>query len=178
MTLQIAWTGVLPPRPVVFPTLQQARFMAYDAIVGRRPRPLLLRRPLPQVMTPQDRIRGFNWTYWRKVQRPLTQELAGPQHVDALLGTGRAVHGQGERIGRRGERAADGRLGLPDRRPAQPDRERAHHVPRPAGRHHPGIRAAARPEQPDARVTVKDGAFTDTSPYGPHNARVYRLARR
>ena len=33
-TLQIAWSGVFPPHPVVFPTLQQARFMAYDAIVA------------------------------------------------------------------------------------------------------------------------------------------------
>ncbi len=33
-TLQIAWSGVLPPHPLVFPTLQQARFMAYDAITA------------------------------------------------------------------------------------------------------------------------------------------------
>jgi hypothetical protein len=25
---------------------------------------------------------------------------------------------------------------------------------------------------------VKDGAFTDASPYGPHNGRVYRFPRR
>ena len=33
-TLQIAWSGVFPPHPIVFPTLPQARFMAYDAIVA------------------------------------------------------------------------------------------------------------------------------------------------
>ena len=35
MTLQIAWSGVLPPQhPLVFPTFPQARFMAYDAIIA------------------------------------------------------------------------------------------------------------------------------------------------
>ena len=34
-TLQIAWSGVLPPRHrLVFPTLPEARFMAYDAIIA------------------------------------------------------------------------------------------------------------------------------------------------
>lgn len=34
MTLQIAWSGVLPPNHVPrFPTLQAKRFMAYQAIV-------------------------------------------------------------------------------------------------------------------------------------------------
>ena len=45
-TLQIAWSGVLPPRnQLVFPTLQQARFMAYDADHRRSARAVLLRRP-------------------------------------------------------------------------------------------------------------------------------------
>ena len=33
-TLQIAWSGVFPPHPIVFPNLPQARFMAYDAILA------------------------------------------------------------------------------------------------------------------------------------------------
>ena len=33
-TLQVAWSGVVPPHPIVFPTLPEARFMAYDAIVA------------------------------------------------------------------------------------------------------------------------------------------------
>src|SRR4029079_3832972 len=85
-TLQIAWSGVLPPRnPVVMPTLQQARFMAYDAIIAGARGLFFFGGHLRQVMTPQDRVRGFNWTYWRTVQKPLTQELSGPQHVAALL---------------------------------------------------------------------------------------------
>ena len=131
MTLQIAWTGVLPPRPVVFPTLQQARFMAYDAIIAGARGLFFFGGHLPQVMTPQDRVRGFNWTYWRKVQKPLTQELAGPQHVQALLAPDAPFTVDARRAGHRAQHAADRRLDLPDRRAAQPDRERAH--PRSAG---------------------------------------------
>ena len=56
-TLQIAWSGVLPPRNQdVFPTLQRARFMAYDAIIaGARGLVLLRRRTCTQVMNAQDR---------------------------------------------------------------------------------------------------------------------------
>src|SRR5690242_4591278 len=84
-TLQIAWSGVLPPHPVVFPTLSQARFMAYDAIVAGARGLFFFGGHLPQVMTPEDRARGWNWTYWRNVQRPLVEELSGRQHVAALL---------------------------------------------------------------------------------------------
>lgn len=62
-TLQIAWSGVLPPRNQdVFPTLQQARLMAYDAIVAGARGLFFFGGHLRQVMTPQDRVRGFNWT--------------------------------------------------------------------------------------------------------------------
>jgi hypothetical protein len=30
---------------------------------------------------------------------------------------------------------------------------------------------------PPRKVSVKAGAFSDASPYGPHNARVYRFPR-
>jgi hypothetical protein len=33
------------------------------------------------------------------------------------------------------------------------------------------------PSNPARRFKVKAGAFTDASPYGPHNARVYRFPR-
>ena len=33
------------------------------------------------------------------------------------------------------------------------------------------------PSNPAREVVVTDGAFTDSSPYRPHNARVYRLSR-
>jgi len=64
-TLQIAWSGVLPPHPVDFPMLQQARFMAYDAIVSGARGLFFFGGQLTQVMNQADRARGWNWTYWK-----------------------------------------------------------------------------------------------------------------
>ena len=86
-TLQIAWSGVFPPHPVVFPTLQQARFMAYDAIVAGARGLFFFGGQFKQVMSPADRQRGWNWTYWKNVQRPLLVELTD---ADAHAGADRA----------------------------------------------------------------------------------------
>ena len=92
-TLQIAWSGVFPPHPVVFPTLQQARFMAYDAIIAGARGTVLLRRP---VHTGDERgrpARGWNWTYWQNVQRPLLAraQRCRPRHR-ALIAPLAAAH--------------------------------------------------------------------------------------
>lgn len=63
-TLQIAWSGVLPPHPLVFPTLAQARFMAYDAIVAGARGLFFFGGHLREAMNHADRQRGWNWTYW------------------------------------------------------------------------------------------------------------------
>ncbi len=83
-TLQIAWSGVFPPQPIVFPTLQQARFMAYDAIIAGARGLFFFGGQFKQVMTPADRERGWNWTYWEHVQRPLLTELTDADHATAL----------------------------------------------------------------------------------------------
>ena len=75
-TLQIAWSGVFPPHPVVFPTLQQARFMAYDAIIAGARGLFFFGGQFKQVMNAADRQRGWNWTYWR--ERP----AAAPRGAD------------------------------------------------------------------------------------------------
>jgi hypothetical protein len=80
MTLQIAWSGVVPsqqnpghvPR---FPTLQQERFMAYQAIVNGARGLVFFGGHLTQVATPADAAAGWNWTFWERVLRPLVSEL-------------------------------------------------------------------------------------------------------
>ncbi|HEY3921384.1 MAG TPA: hypothetical protein VGL76_04650 [Gaiellaceae bacterium] len=84
-TLQIAWTGTLPPHPVVFPTLPQARFMAYDAIIAGARGLLFFGGHLQGAMNAADRARGWNWTYWDDVQRALLVELSDAEHRRALL---------------------------------------------------------------------------------------------
>ena len=177
-TLQIAWSGVLPPRnQVVFPTLQQARFMAYDAIIAGARGLFFFGGHLRQVMTPQDRVRGFNWTYWRNVQKPLTQELSGPQHLAALLAPDApfTVTASAADIELSARQTTDSIYLIVARRGGSGTR-RVTFAGLPAGISQ-GTVLAHGASNPPRKVTVKAGAFSDASPYRPHDARVYRFPR-
>ena len=175
-TLQIAWSGVLPPRPLVFPTLQQARFMAYDAIIAGAHGLFFFGGHIRQAMNAADRERGWNWTYWDRVQRPLLAELTDAAHTAALLAppaphpvsasardvalSTRRAGGFLYLIAARRSPTASGQVrfsGLPA------------HVTEGTVLAHPG-------GNPARRVAVSGGAFTDPSPFAPHNARVYRFS--
>ena len=90
MTLQIAWSGITPnqqradlvPR---FPTLQEERFMAYQAIVDGARGLVFFGGQLMQVMRPRDAQVGWNWTFWELVLRPLLVELTSPSVLPALI---------------------------------------------------------------------------------------------
>ena len=176
-TLQIAWSGTLPPHPVVFPTLQQARFMAYDAIVAGARGLFFFGGHLPQAMTPQDRARGWNWTYWRNVQRPLVEELAGPNHRQALLAPDAAfaVVADAPDIALSVRETGQAIFVVAVRRsPSTSGRVRFRGLPPTISR---GTVLAHGPGNPPRPVEVSGGVFVDPSPYRPHNARVYRFAR-
>jgi hypothetical protein len=89
MTLQIAWSGMTPgqqhpdivPR---FPTLQEERFMAYQAIVNGARGLVFFGGQLTQVMRPRDAQLGWNWTFWDQVLRPVLIELTSPSVLPAL----------------------------------------------------------------------------------------------
>ncbi len=174
-TLQIAWSGVFPPHPVVFPTLQQARFMAYDAIVAGARGLFFFGGQFKQVMSPADRQLGWNWTYWRNVQRPLLVELTDAAHTPALVAP---VAPLGIRASATdvafSSREAGGFLYLIAVRksPTQTGTVRFSGLPAGIGKGtvlaHPG----GNPARP---ITVTTGSFTDPSPFAPHNARVYRF---
>lgn len=174
-TLQIAWSGVLPPHPIVFPTLPEARFMAYDAIVAGARGLFFFGGHLKQVMNERDRALGWNWTYWHDVQRPLLEELTDADHLRALTAppAHTAVKASAADIGIsaritpdflymiaiRKSATAKGRVrftGLP------PTVTETTVLPHPGG-------------NPARRILVAHGSFTDPSPFAPHNARVYRF---
>lgn len=175
-TLQIAWSGVLPPHPLVFPTLQQARFMAYDAIIAGARGLFFFGGQLRQAMSPADRRRGWNWTYWDRVQRPLLLELTGPAHRQALLSPTSAldIKASSPDIAI-SVRDAPGFLYVIAARtsPTASGTIRFNGLP-------PQVRAGtvlSHPRgNPARRVTAAGGAFTDPSPYQPHNARVYQFS--
>jgi hypothetical protein len=89
MTLQIVWSGVIPsqrdpghvPR---FPTLQQERFMAYQAIVNGARGLVFFGGHLTEIAPPADAAAGWNWTFWERVLRPLVSELSSPELAPAL----------------------------------------------------------------------------------------------
>lgn len=90
MTLQIAWSGVLPsgqhpgnvPR---FPTLSQERFMAYQAVVNGARGLAFFGGHLTQIARPADAQAGWNWTFWERVLRPLFAELTSSAVAPALV---------------------------------------------------------------------------------------------
>jgi hypothetical protein len=86
MTLQIAWSGVLPPKHVPrFPDLHQERFMAYQAIACGARGLTFFGGHLTQVATPADAAAGWNWTFWETVLRPLVRELSSDAVRPALV---------------------------------------------------------------------------------------------
>ena len=90
MTLQIAWSGVIPtqqhpgnvPR---FPTLNQERFMAYQAIVHGARGLAFFGGHITQVARPVDAQAGWNWAFWELVLGPLLQELTSSALGPALV---------------------------------------------------------------------------------------------
>jgi hypothetical protein len=174
-TLQIAWSGSAPPHPIVFPTLPQARFMAYDAIVAGASGLNFFGGQILSVLSAADRRLGWNWTYWRRVLQPLLEELTDTPHHAALLAprSARTIKASAADIGL-SAREAGGFLYLIAIRKSPTVTGPVRFTGLPAGVRsgtvlaHPG-------GNPARSVRVSGGAFTDPSPFAPHNARVYRF---
>jgi hypothetical protein len=175
-TLQIAWSGVEPPNHrVVFPTLQQARFMAYDAIIAGARGLFFFGGHIKPVMNPADLQRGWNWTYWERVQRPVITELTDQAHSAALTApaSAHAIRANAPDI-RLSAREEGGFLYLiaVRRSPTVTARVRFSGLPPQVNAGTVLAHGHANPARP---VRVAGGAFTDPSPFAPHNARVYRF---
>jgi hypothetical protein len=176
-TLQIAWSGVLPPHPLVFPTLPQARFMAYDAITAGARGLFFFGGHLAQAMNPQDRQRGWNWSYWNRVQRPLLRELSDPAHTAALtapLAAHQVTANAADIALSTRMDDATGTLYLVAVRRSPTAQGSIRFSGLPAGISNGTVLAhlGGNPARP---ITVTRGAFTDPAPFKPHNARVYRF---
>jgi hypothetical protein len=173
-TLQIAWSGVLPPHRTVFPTLQQARFMAYDAIVAGARGLFFFGGHLKPAMSPADREHGWNWTYWDHVQRPLLVELGDAAHTGALVAprASARVTASARDVAVSARRHGEVFNVIAVRRSAKTTgKVRFSGLPRAATQ---GT-VLAHPGNPAREVTARGGAFTDPVPFAPHNARVYRF---
>jgi len=174
-TLQIAWSGSIPPHPLVFPTFVQARFMAYDAIVAGARGLSFFGGQIRAAMSAADKQRGWNWTYWKNVLVPLLAELTDAPHKQALTAplSARTIKASATDVAV-SARGAGGFLYLiaVRRSPTRTGSVRFTGLPTSVKSGtvlaHPG-------GNPARQVTVSGGAFTDPSEYAPHNARVYRF---
>jgi hypothetical protein len=171
MTLQIAWSGVLPPHVPRFPTLLELRFMAYQAIVAGARGLAFFGGHLKQVMRPADARAGWNWTFWETTLRPLMTELSSTAVGPALV----APHGPPVRASAADVAVATRRAGaflyvIAVRRKAATSVVQFTGLPDGAGA---GEVLFEYDNGSFRDVTAKGGAFRDW--LGPHDARVYRF---
>ena len=76
LTLQVAWSGVTKPgKTLRFPTFHEERFMTYQAIINGARGLIYFGGNLPMTLNEQDKPLGWNWTYWRRVLRPIIEEV-------------------------------------------------------------------------------------------------------
>ena len=76
MVLQIAWSGVVKPgKTLRFPTFAQERFMTYQALINGARGLIYFGGSIEQAMRPEDARLGWNWTFWRRVLRPVLEEV-------------------------------------------------------------------------------------------------------
>ena len=64
-----------PGKTLRFPTFPQERFMAYQAIVNGARGLVFFGGNLAVALSDADKPYGWNWTFWRRVLRPVIEEL-------------------------------------------------------------------------------------------------------
>jgi len=176
-TLQIAWSGVLPPAHVpIFPDLHQERFMAYQAIVAGARGLVFFGGDIVKAMSPADAEIGWNWTFWHTVLKHVVQELNSTAVGPALVAPPAAVTVTADAADVRAvAREAGGFLYLIAVR-----RSPSLHGPVRFSGLPAGIKYGQALFEYDGKdfrtVVVSRGAFTD--PFAPHDARVYRFQLR
>jgi hypothetical protein len=180
MTLQApAWSGTPSPPipPADIPTLQQARFMAYDAIVHGARGLAFFGGDVKRVLTGADQTLGWNWTYWANVLHPLLNELRDPDHNAALTAptVGFVVTANSADM-KLSAREAGGFLYLIAVR-------RNPRINGPSHVQFKGLPAAITEgtvlghgsSNPPRNFSVESGAFTDLNTFAPYNSRVYKF---
>lgn len=86
MVLQIAWSGVTKPgKTLRFPTFPEERFMAYEAIINGARGLNFFGGNIPASLNPEDARLGWNWTFWKRVLRPLLEEIGRKSSLHPAL---------------------------------------------------------------------------------------------
>ena len=86
MTLQIAWSGVVKPgKTLRFPTFPEERYMTYQSLVNGARGLIYFGGQLAASLTPEDAALGWNWRFWRRVLRPVIEEIGTKSHLYPAL---------------------------------------------------------------------------------------------
>jgi hypothetical protein len=76
MVLQISFSGVLKPgKTLRFPTFPEERFMTYEAIINGARGLLYFGGGNEKSLSEADLKLGWNWTFWKRVLRPVIEEI-------------------------------------------------------------------------------------------------------
>ena len=170
--LQIAWSGVTKQgKTLRFPTFPEQRFMTYQAIINGARGIIYFGGQIPQALAPEDAALGWNWRFWRRVLKPVVQQIGEKSPLYPALV------------------AADSKL------PVKVEGEGVDFCVREVGRdlfllackrEGPTLNAefSGLPATADVgevlfedprKVDIKEGKFTDW--FGPFEVHVYRLGR-
>jgi hypothetical protein len=172
-TLQIAWSGVLPPGHVPrFPTPLEERFMAYQAIVAGARGLAFFGGHLTQVMRPADASSGWNWSFWETTLRPVVAELSSTAVGPALVAPAspHTVRADARDVAVATRQGGGFLYAIAVRRGQATTQVRFSGVPATV---HAGEVLFEYADGSFRDVAVAGGAFRDW--LGPHDARVYRF---
>jgi hypothetical protein len=76
MVLQIAWSGVAASGHTLrFPTLAEERYLTYAAIINGARGINYFGGDLHETLADEDKPLGWNWRFWKRVLRPLIEEI-------------------------------------------------------------------------------------------------------
>jgi hypothetical protein len=76
MCLQVAWSGVTKEgRTLRMPTFPQERFMTYQAIINGARGLVFFGGHVGPALSDEDKKLGWNWSFWRRVLRPVIEEI-------------------------------------------------------------------------------------------------------
>ncbi len=87
MIEQIAFSGTTPPgKTLIFPTFQQSRYMAYEAIILGARGLMFFGGNITATLNAQDVPYGWNWTFWSNTLKQVVLELGDKgQLTNALV---------------------------------------------------------------------------------------------
>ncbi len=173
MTLQIAWSGVLNEgKTLRFPTFPQERFMAYQAIIAGARGLMFFGGHAPKALSPADAALGWNWTFWRRVMRPVLEEIGDQSPLQPALVAADSkipvISSGAEGVEFVVREAGKDLFIIACLRDAATVRVKFTGLP-------PDLGEGELMFEPPRKVIAKDGIFTDW--FGPYEVHVFRFRR-